>query len=176
MNRKLAALLVTVSALAVAVPAVSQAKKGGVPAKPHAAATTTTTTPTAPAAPAAKPAHPAQSHKCMAHNVAFVESGTVDATTASTLAAGTDGTWSGTVVVDVTKANHWAAGDKGKTVTQTFTSAKLRVRMPTGTTALTAGERVKLIGKIAAVAKKCAAPATPATPVFSKVIVHPAAK
>ncbi|MCL2395558.1 MAG: hypothetical protein FWC87_12845, partial [Acidimicrobiaceae bacterium] len=131
--------------------------------------TTTTTTTTA------TTTTPAQSRKCHTHNVAFVESGTVDATTASTLAAGANGTWSGTVVADVTKANHWAAGDKGRTVTYTFTSANLRVRLPRGTTGLKAGERVKLIGKLATVAEKCPAPSTAATPVFSKVIVHPAA-
>ena len=178
MNRKLAALLVTVSALAVAVPVAQGAKggaKGGNPAahgqvKKAAKAAK----PAAPAAPTTAKTHPAQSHKCMPHNVGFVESGTVDATTASSLAAGTDGTWSGTVVVDVNHSNHWAAADKGKTVTQTLTSVK-HVQLPTGTTSLTAGERVKLIGKLAVVAKKCTAPATAATPVFSKVVVHPAA-
>jgi hypothetical protein len=111
----------------------------------------------------------------MAHNVGYVVSGKVDATTASTLAAGTGGTWSGTVVADITQTNHHAAAAKGTTVTYTFTNATLRVRLPKNTTGLTAGERVKLIGKLAVVGKKCPPPTTPAAPVFSKVIVHPAA-
>lgn len=182
MNRKLAALLVTASAIAaVAVPVAGA--KGPNPSAPgqvkkHAQTTpTTTTTPTTPttATTPTHPAHPAQSHKCMTHNVGYVESGTVAATPASTLAKNPDGTWSGTVVATITKANHHAAADKGKTVTYTFTNATLRVSMPAGTTSLTAGERVKLIGKLAVVAKKCTPPATAAAPVFSKVIVHPAA-
>jgi hypothetical protein len=171
MNRKLAALLVTASAFAVAVP-VAQGAKGGNPAAPGQAKKASQPSPSSQPS---HPAHPAQSQKCQTHNVAYVESGTVAATPASTLAAGANGTWSGTVVATITKANHRAAGDKSKTVTYTFTSAKLRVSLPSGTTGLTAGERVKLIGKLAVVAGKCTPPTTAAAPVFSKVIVHPAA-
>jgi hypothetical protein len=180
MNRKLAALLVTASAFAVAVPVAQGAKGGnhGNPAVPgqakKASKSSQPTTPTTPTT-TAHPAHPTQSHKCQTHHVAYVESGTVAATPASTLAKNTDGTWSGTVVATITKTNHRADGDEGKTVTYTFTSAKLRVSLPSGTTGLTAGERVKLIGKLAVLAGKCPAPTTAAAPVFSKVIVHPAA-
>src|SRR5437588_770927 len=48
------------------------------------------------------------SKKCTPHNVAYVESGTIDSGTASSLAANQDGTWSGTLVVDVLHANHRA--------------------------------------------------------------------
>lgn len=156
MIRKLMMVSATVGALAVAVPAIAQADKGGNPAKPGKT-------------------HPAQSHKCKAHNVAYVESGTIDATTASTL-AGSNGTWSGTLVVDVKGSNHAAKGDRGKTVTYSFTTAKLRVRLGHGVTGFTAGERVQLIGKLATVGKKCTPLSPAATPVFSKVIVHAAAK
>lgn len=115
-----------------------------------------------------------QSHKCKPHNVAYIESGTVDATTPSTLAQNSDGTWSGTLVVDVVNTNHWAKADKGKTVTYTLSNAKLKVRFDGGTTGFTAGERVQLIGKLAAVAKKCAALDPAASPVFRMVVVHPA--
>jgi hypothetical protein len=114
------------------------------------------------------------SHKCKPHNVAYVESGTVDATTPSTLAKNADGTWSGTLVVDVVNANHWAKADKGKPVTYTFTNAKLTVRFDGGTTGLAGGERVQLIGKLATVAKKCAASGSAASPVFRMVVVHAA--
>lgn len=118
--------------------------------------------------------HPSKSHKCMPHNVAYVEGGTIDAATPSTLTANADGTWSGTLVVDVTTANHAARADRHQTVTYTFTDAKLRVRFDGGTTAFTAGERVKLIGKEATVAKKCTALSPAATPVFRRLVVHPA--
>lgn len=119
--------------------------------------------------------HASHSHKCKPRNAAYIESGTVDATTASTLAQDTTtGRWSGTLVVDVTKTNHWAGADKGSTVTYTFTDAKLKVRFDDGTTGLVAGERVKLIGKLAVVAKKCAALSPASTPVFRMVVVHPA--
>jgi hypothetical protein len=118
--------------------------------------------------------HPSQSKKCSAHNAAYIESGTVDATTASTLAANPDGTWSGTLVVDVTRTNHLAKADKGTTVTYTFTNAKLTVRFDGGATGFTAGERVKLIGKLQVVGKKCTPLSPAATPVFRMLVVHPA--
>jgi len=77
-------------------------------------------------------------------------------------------------VVDVKTANHMAKADKGQTVTYTFTDAKLRVRFDGGTSAFTAGERVMLIGKEAAVAKKCTALTPAPAPVFRMIVVHPA--
>jgi hypothetical protein len=106
--------------------------------------------------------------------VGYIESGTVDMATPSTLAMNTDGTWSGTLVVDVTRTNHWAKSTKGTTVTTTISSAQLTVRFDGGTSGFTGGERVKLIGKLAVVGKKCPALTPPATPVFRMVVVHPA--
>jgi hypothetical protein len=151
MNRKLATLVAATSALALAVPAAAHPIPSGHPGKES---------------------HP--SHKCAPHNVAYVESGTVDSATPSTLAANPDGTWSGTLVVDVKHANHWAKADKATTVTYTFTNAKLRMHFDGGATGFTAGERVQLIGKLAVVAKNCTAPNPAATPVFRVVVVHPA--
>lgn len=111
------------------------------------------------------------SHKCQAHNRAYVESGTVDSTTPSTLAQNSDGTWSGTLVVDVTRANRAARGDRGQTVTYTFTNAALDVAFDNGSSGFTAGEPVRLIGKIAATAKKCPAPSSAPAPVFRRVVV-----
>jgi hypothetical protein len=115
-----------------------------------------------------------KSHKCKPHNTGYIESGTVDVATASTLAMNTDGTWSGTLVVDVTRTNHWAKGAKGTTVTTTFTNAELKVHFDGGTSGFTGGERVKVIGKLAVVGKKCPALTPPATPMFRMVVVHPA--
>jgi hypothetical protein len=152
-NFKVATLAVAAGALAIAVPAAAHPRPGSHPSKPD---------------------HPSSSHKCMPHNVAFVESGTVDATTASTLAQNPDGTWTGTLVVDVTRTNHWARKDRHTTVTETFTAAKLHVVFADKTTGFTSGERVTLIGKLATVAKKCTPTGSPAAPVFRMVVVHPA--
>ena len=118
--------------------------------------------------------HPSQSHKCQAHHRAYVEGGTVDATTPSTLADNGDGTWSGILVVDVTMANHAARADKQQTVTYTFTNAELKVRFKNGASGFTSGERVKLIGKQAAVAKKCTALSPAPAPMFRMLVVEPA--
>src|SRR5438067_7091763 len=85
------------------------------------------------------------SHKCKPHNVGYVEAGKIDSATASTLAQNQDGTWTGTLVVDVKHANRWAKGDKNTTVTYTFTNANVRVRFHGGTSGFAAGERVQLI-------------------------------
>jgi hypothetical protein len=153
MTSKLAALMAAAGSLAVAVPAT--AHPGPTDHPGHAS-------------------HPAKSHKCATHEVAYVESGRVDSVTASTLAAGPDGTWSGTLVVDVTRASHAAKSEEGQTVTYTLSDAKLKVRFDGGSTGFTAGEHVTLIGKIAAVAGKCTAPSPPSSPVFRQVTVHPA--
>ena len=152
MTRKLATLVATAGALAVAVPAVAHP---------------------GPTDHLSNASH--ASHRCAPHKVAYVESGTVDSATASTLAANPDGTWSGTLVVDVMHVNHWAKADKDTTVTYTFTNATLHVHFDGATTGLAAGEHVKLIGKLATVAKKCTALSPAATPDFGTVVVHPAA-
>jgi hypothetical protein len=113
------------------------------------------------------------SRKCD-HKVGYVEGGTVDSATTSTLVQNTDGTWSGTLVVDVTRANHAARADKGKTVTYTFTNATLKVHFDGVSAGFTAGERVQLIGKIAAGGHGCTAPSTPAAPTFRSIVVHAA--
>lgn len=111
------------------------------------------------------------SHKCQAHNRAYVESGTVDSTTGSTLAQNSDGTWSGTLVVDVAHASHAAQADRGQTVTYTFDSSELNVVFDSGTSGFSGGEPIRLIGKIAALAPKCAAPSSASAPVFRRVVV-----
>src|SRR5579875_2082617 len=135
---KLTALLAA-GAIAAVTPALATAS--GHPAHP--------THPSHPAHPA-HPAHPSKSHKCMAHKVAYTASGTLVSWSATENA---DGTYSGTIVVDVTRANHHAKSDKGNQVTYTLTNA--RVRFAKGAHPPAAGDRVQVIGKITAVAKKC---------------------
>ena len=76
----------------------------------------------------AKPAHPAHptmpksSHKCTAHEVAYVASGTIVSWAGT---QNSDKTWSGTITVHVTRANHHAKSDKGNDTTYTLTNAKV---------------------------------------------------
>jgi hypothetical protein len=158
-NVKVGTLCAAATALAISVPAAAHPGASSSPRRgDHASGTH----------------HSPQSHKCLPHNVAYLESGIVDGTTGSTLTVNPDGTWSGTLVVDVTRANHRAKADRGTTVTYTFTNAKLTVRFDGGTNSFAAGERVKLIGKLAAVAEGCTALTPAPNPAFRMVVVHPA--
>jgi hypothetical protein len=97
------------------------------------------------------PSHPAKSHRCAAYKVSYRASGTL---TTWSLTKGANGTYSGTLTVDVTRANHHARDAKGTSVTYTVTNA--RVRFGRGVTdPPAAGDHVKLIGRITEVAKKC---------------------
>jgi hypothetical protein len=157
-NVKVGALSVAATALAIAVPAAAHPSSS---VNPHHHNH-----------PSAN--HPSQSHKCTPHNVAYLESGTIDGATGSTLAVNPDATWSGTLVVDVTSANHWAKADRGTTVTYPFANAKLTVRFDGGTSGFAADERVKLIGKLAVVSNGCTTVTPAPRPSFRMVVVHPA--
>lgn len=164
-NLKIGTLVAAAGAIGIAVPAGAHPQNSHRPAAANRASQTN----------GGGHGNSASSRKCQPHNVAYVESGTIDQATASTLASNPDGTWSGTLVIDVTKANHHAKADTGKTITYTVTSAKLRVRFDGDATGFSAGERVKVIAKIAAVAGKCTAAGPAASPVLNTVVVHPAA-
>jgi hypothetical protein len=92
-----------------------------------------------------------KSHKCVAHNVAYIASGSLVSFSATKNA---DGTYTGTITVHVTRTNHHAAADNSGDVVYTLTNA--RVRFGRGTSATDTGpDRVKVIGKITELAKKC---------------------
>src|SRR3954451_17249740 len=57
----------------------------------------------------------ANSHKCKPHKVGWVVKGTL---VSQALTKNTDGTYSGTVNIDVTHTNHHASAEKGKTNSQ----------------------------------------------------------
>jgi hypothetical protein len=126
----------------------------------------------------AKPAHPTHpttpksSHKCTAHEVAYIASGTIVSWAAT---KNSDGTWSGAITVHVTRTNHHAKSDKGKDTTYTLTNAKVRLGHGV-TNPPVAGDRVKVLGKVSSLAKKC--DQTGFTPMVTvrQVIVHAAAK
>jgi hypothetical protein len=158
------AIIAAASAIGIAVPAAAHP---GNPNRPEATGRSSQSH-------GAAHAQAGLSHRCRAHNVAYVETGTIDAASASTLASNPDGTWSGTLVVDVTKGNHHARADTGQTVTYTVNNARLRVRFGGGASGFSAGERIKLIGKLAVVAKKCTATGPAASPVLEMGVVRPA--
>jgi hypothetical protein len=118
-----------------------------------------------------------KSHKCKPHKVAWVVKGTLDS---QALTANSDGTYSGTVNIDVTKTNKHAKAEKGKTNSQyTLDHAKVKFivtdQPPTGTvdqTDLRPGDRVKLIGKITTLSKKCDQSGFTATTTIRQVVFH----
>jgi hypothetical protein len=130
-------MLVAAGALAIAVPAT---------AKP------------------AHPSHPATSHKCTAHKVGYVASGTLVSWSATQSGAKT---YTGTITVHVTQANHHAASSKGSDVTYTLTNTK--VSFGDGANPPVAGDRVHVIGKITEVAKKCTDQSAAGTVTLHKV-------
>jgi hypothetical protein len=123
-----------------------------------------------------KPSHPGNSHKCKPHNVAYVASGTL---VSQTLAKNADGTYSGAVTVVVKRTNHHAAGDQGKAkeykvekVRVTFGLADTNGDGSVGLDDLKAGDKVKLIGKITALAKKCSQSGFTATTTIRKIVFN----
>lgn len=128
MRLKTMGMIVAAGAFAVAVPAAAH------------------TTP-------AHPAHPSNSksgtsHKCATHEAAYIAHGTV--MTWSATQTGTNGTWDGSVTINVKKTNHFA---KGAT---TFTLTNTKVRFGHGASnPPVSGDRVVLVGKIAVAPKKC---------------------
>jgi hypothetical protein len=123
---------------------------------------------------AAKPPHPTQaqgpksshnsppskSHKCKPHKVAWIVSGTL---VSQSLTKNADGTYSGTVTMNVTHTNHHAKGEVGPGKTYTLTNVKASFGVPDRNASggasdladVQAGDNVKLIGKVTTLAKKC---------------------
>jgi hypothetical protein len=122
-----------------------------------------------------KPGNPGNSHKCKPHKVGYVVSGTL---VSQTLTKNADGTYSGGVIVTVTHTNHHAAGDKG---TKTYTLTNVHVTFgladtnndgSVGLDDLKAGDQVKVIGKITALAKKCNQSGFTATTTIRKIVFN----
>jgi phage baseplate assembly protein gpV len=124
-------------------------------------------------------AKPAKSHKCTPHAVAYAASGTLESQ-ALTQSKGADTTkrsddrYSGSLTVDVKRANH-----HGATGSQTYTVQDARVRFydadHDGTAdAPKAGDRVKVKGRITQLGKKCDASGFTPTVTVRKVELKPA--
>jgi hypothetical protein len=150
--RKLA-LVGAIGAFAIVAPA--QADKPAHPPKP---------------AHLAHPTHPAkapQAKSCAPTHRGLNARGTL---VSSTVTKNADGSYSGTLTVNVTKVNHKAASGSQ---TYTLDHAKVKFHRGVDATAPAAGSRVKVHGKITAMPKKClrAAGFTP-TVTVKKVDVH----
>lgn len=114
-----------------------------------------------------KGSHPGQSQKCKAHNVAYIVSGML---VSQTLSKNPDGTYSGTLEVEVTHTNNHAV--KGKT---SYPVSKVHVTFDNGSVSLadiTAGDRVKAIGKITTLSKKCSQTGFTAVITIRKIVFH----
>jgi|GEM_PF-1307469 len=98
----------------------------------------------------AKPSHPSTSHKCTPHKVAYTAYGKL--VSFSGTKTGKD-RYTGTITVHVTKANHHARADKNGDVTYNLNNTVVKFGKGTGPS--DTGDRVKVIGKITELAKKC---------------------
>jgi hypothetical protein len=127
------------------------------------------------------PTPPASSHKCTPHKVGYVAAGTlVSQTLALDSGAPADKpTYSGDVTIDVKKTNKAAKGDKGTTKTYTLDHARvvfgLDDQNSDGNVDLSdvaAGDRVKVIGKVTKLAKRCDQTGFTPELTIKKLIVH----
>jgi hypothetical protein len=107
--------------------------------------------------------------------VGYVVSGTL---VSQTLTKNADGTYSGEVTVEIKHTNHHAAGDKA---TKTYTVTNVHVTFgladtnndgSVGLDDLKAGDQVKVIGKITALAKKYNQSGFTATTTIRKVVFN----
>jgi hypothetical protein len=102
---------------------------------------------------------PAHSHRCAPHAVGYVASGTL---VSQTLTQNTDGSYSGEVSIKVASSNQHASLEKGGTLTLKVEKVRVVFGLAdtdgdgtVGIDEVKEGDRVKLIGKITTLAKKC---------------------
>jgi hypothetical protein len=121
------------------------------------------------APPPKAPKAPPPAQKCQPHPAAYTVSGTL---LSGSLTANSDGTYSGTLVVHVTKVNKHAKAAKGGDTTYTLTSAKVKLHNE-NPAMLTANSRVNLGGTITTLAKKCNQSGFTATVTIAKADIKP---
>ena len=110
-----------------------------------------------------------KSHKCTPQKVAYVASGKL---VSGSLTKESNGTYSGTLTVHVTKTNKYGKADKGTDVTYTLDHAKGKLHGE-DPGALVANSRVHLKGKITKLAKKCDQTGFTATRTIKKFDIKP---
>lgn len=100
---------------------------------------------------ASHPAPPASSTKCQAHAISYEAWGKL---VSGSLTHNADGTYSGTLTVHVTGANHHAKSDKNTDKVFTLTNAHLNIH-GANPASLAVGSRVHLKGTMTTLAKNC---------------------
>jgi len=130
--------------------------------------------------PTGKPPHPSQSRRCTPHNVAYIAAGTLLKQTLSK--DGTANTYSGELEVAVKRTNRHAAADRDTTKTYkvehihvTFALADVNNDGGVGLDDVQVNDRVKLIGKITVLAKRCDQSGFTATLTIAHIVLHPPA-
>jgi hypothetical protein len=123
-----------------------------------------------------KPSPSGQSHQCRPHKVAYVASGTL---VSQTLTKNADGTYGGELTVKVTHTNHHAAGDNGTTkayevenVHVTFGLIDTNNDGSVGLDDLKEGDRVRLIGKVTTLSRKCSQSGFTAMTTIRRIVFH----
>ncbi|MBV8947167.1 MAG: hypothetical protein JOZ95_17195 [Solirubrobacterales bacterium] len=107
----------------------------------------------------------------MPHDEAYIASGILVSWSATE--TGTR-TFSGTITVHVTKANHHAAAATGSDVT--YTLSNTTVTFGEGANPPTAGDSVRVIGRISELGKKCSQTSLAPQITARKLAVHAAKK
>jgi hypothetical protein len=115
------------------------------------------------------PKAPPPAQKCQPHPVAYTVSGTL---VSGSLTVNSDGTYSGTLVVHVMKANKHAKAASGTDTTYTLASANAKLHDENPAT-LTANSRVNLGGTITTLGKKCNQSGFTATVTTTKADIKP---
>jgi hypothetical protein len=116
----------------------------------------------------ATPKAPTSPKNCVPHAVSYRVSGPL--TVPGALVANTDGTYNGTLTVQVLRSNWHARADKGTTKPYTLVNAKVKFGNGVDKTTPAAGTKAKLKGTITFEPKKCG-PFTP-TITIKKVRLH----
>lgn len=110
------------------------------------------------------------SHMCKRpHRVAYVAAGKL---VTDSLTENENHTYSGELTVEVKRTNHHARAVKGTTVT--YTVEDVYVHGPVSVEALKPGDRVRLIGGITFLPRKCMSSEFSPTTTIRKLIFHPA--
>lgn len=102
-------------------------------------------------------------HRCRLHDVAYRAGGTL---TSWGLTQNANGTWSGTLTVDVLHGNRHAGGQVGTDTTYTITDATVRFG-PHATNPPAADSRIQLRGRALALGKRCTGTGTSTTETYA---------
>ncbi len=112
-----------------------------------------------------------KSHRCKPHGVAYVAAGSLVKWSLTEEAGSKHHTYEGEVTVAVTRTNHHAREAKGEEVT--YTLEKAHVRGPVPVEQLAKGDRVRVIGKITFLPKRCeAGEEFKPTVTIRRIVVH----